>query len=205
MSINRTITVSVPAFSFDETIGVSAVVTTGAAVNLFGAAINGSIIDRLGYPGSNYPAQLSKDDRAMAASPFALVWSTMGTTAANNLTVIDCILQHGDSSGGGDMAYLSSGGVGQDATARSYWTTANSSAALYWTAGGATAPPRLHSNSAEYTLDRAKRYIRPVTTVTRAGATTVATDIMHCIQGITFKEFVYAPPSVLTYTTATST
>jgi len=54
-------------------------------------------------------------------------------------------------------------------------------------------------------LDRAKRYIRPVTTVTRAGATTVATDIMHCIQGITFKEFVYAPPSVLTYTTATST
>ncbi len=206
--INRHITVTVPAL--DTTFALVGKTTGGAASYLYGAEVPGGIIDRLGL-GNNAMNQLIPGDRPLAASPFAMAWSTVGSTATDNKTAVSVLLQHGDSSGGGDMAALSSGKTGQDAVARTYFSSANSSTFAVWAAGYSTAPPILHSNSAEYTLDGAKRYLRPLAIVTRAGATTstagggIAEFVMNLLQGITFKEFVYSPPAVLTNTVAVST
>jgi len=193
--INRNVTKSVPAFSG---IGLAYTCSTGDALS--GVALNGAIVDRLGLGGSAYPIQVRKDDRALVAAPFAFVFSSAFTTAASRQVVIDCQLQHGDSSGGGDMANLST----QDAaTSRTYWTTAHTTDMLNWTTGA----QYLHSNVSDYALDGAKRFLRPVTIVTKTYNSTVSdgTDQLKVVQGINFGEFTYAPPTVLSGTTATST
>jgi hypothetical protein len=206
---NRDITISIPCINtVPDTVGAT---TGGAGAFAYGTVIAGAIIDRLGLGGSAIPGglQIQKGDRAMAASPFAFVWSSVGTTGVGNRISIDCVLQHGDSSGGGDMAFLSSGGAGVDATTRNYLSSVLTTDMAIWTAGFATAPPQVRSNFAEYSLDRAKRFIRPLTTVTRPGATTstansIAEFVMNVVQGVTLKEFTYAPPTTVTGTTASS-
>jgi hypothetical protein len=195
--INRNIFKPVPAFT-----AVSTVFTCSTGDTLNGVAINGQIIDRLGLGGSTYNNQVSKSDRALVGGPFAFAWTTAGSTQANKQVMIDCKLQHGDSSGGGDMANLS---TQDDAVTRIYFSTAESTEFLRWSTG----PMQMHSNVSDYYLDATKRYIRPVTTITKGfNATSTAAgsvDLLYVVQGINLGEFTYTPPSVLSGTTATST
>src|SRR5574343_913379 len=83
---------------------------------LSGAAINGRVIDRLG---------LGRNRIYETAEPFIHVYTTVGSTAADQRVTLSVKLQHGDSSGGGDMADYSTGMTAPDVNFR---TTAESTA-----------------------------------------------------------------------------
>ena len=195
--INRNIFKPIPAFT-----GVNIIFTCSTGDALSGVAVTGQIIDRLGLGGSAYPNQVVKNDRGLVGAPFAFAWTTAGSTATNKQVLVDCQLQHGDSSGGGDMANLSTADA---AVTRVYFSTAESTEFLRWTTG----PMFAYSNVSDYALDAAKRFIRPVTIVTKNNlATSTAAgsaDFVYMVQGVNLGEFTYAPPSVLSGTTATST
>jgi hypothetical protein len=194
--INRNVIKTVPAFT-----AVNTVFGTGSTGDVAsGAVINGAIVDRLGLGGSTYTNQLRKDDRALVANPFCFAWSTLGSTEATHNVTVECKLQHGDSSGGGDMANLS---TDNDASPRTYYSTALTTDMAAWSSGAMY----LHSNVADYELSAAKRYLRPVSTVTvgfLATSTIAGPARLYAIQGITFGEFTNAPPSIVSGTTATS-
>jgi hypothetical protein len=195
--INRNVDKPVPAFT-----GVSVVFPVNSTGEIAsGAAINGEVVDRLGQVFASTP-QVGKSDFAQVAKPFAWAWTTVGSTEANQQVLIDCKLQHGDSSGGGDMADLS---TQENAVQRVYYSTAYSSVFLAWS----TAAKRMHSNVSDYQISSAKRFLRPVTTVTIGFAATStvagAGSLIQVVQGINFDEFTYSPPSTLSFTTATAT
>lgn len=111
-------------------------------------ATTGRIIDRLGD-------QLTQ--RFTVAMPFTLLQSTRGSTEADRLHTVGVKLQHGDSSGGGDMADYS---TGSQPDTRNFFTTARSSDMASWDSAGSTGAFRGMSNPAYYDLRAAKRYIR---------------------------------------------
>jgi len=181
-----------------------------------GAAINGSIVDRLGLGVTTGGNVLNQAEYCELAEPFCLAWSTYGTTAANQLVSVQVKLQHGDSSGGGDMAdYYPAGGTCSTSPSsgetsylsplRNYFTTAQTSDFRNWTTGAM----KYSNNPFSISLEYAKRFIRSVGYVTKTfGATATAaatTDQLNAVLGIRFGGFSADPPSLGTSSSSTST
>lgn len=110
-----------------------------------GTTFYGRIIDRLGdfIAGARY----------QAAVPSAQLWSSKGSTEADGLLQLGIGLQHGDSSGGGDMVKYS---TDQQPAVLSFGTTARSTDMSAWTTGEL----RLQTAPCVYDLRAAKRFIR---------------------------------------------
>lgn len=145
-----------PLFSTGNSTGNIVYSSSGAA---------GRIIDRL--------SSLFTKNRFFVAVPATLFYSSRGSTEANRQLTIGVKLQHGDSSGGGDMADYSTESQPAD---KVYFTAARTTAYQNWTTddidGGSTGPIRLMSDQSYYDLRAAKRFIRAVHTVTKNKATT---------------------------------
>lgn len=121
----------------------SAVVSAGAETTAFGR-----VIDRDRFPiGARY----------QFAVVGAALHSTRGSTEADRKLTIGAKLQHGDSSGGGDMADLS---TAQQADTRQYFSTARTTDMKQWDGGESSGEVYAASNPAVYDLRAAKRYIR---------------------------------------------
>lgn len=120
------------------------------------ASLSGRIIDRLSD---------GLVSRYTVAQVGAYLWSSRGSTEADRLLTLGIKLQHGDSSGGGDMADYSTGSTPTDQT---FFTTARSTEHTAWSTGpfyGQTAP-------GTYDLRAAKRYIRTVVSARKNKVTT---------------------------------
>lgn len=157
--------------------------STGNAAPSSDAAvgISGRIIDRLS-------AQLTP--RFTVAWPFTELNSTRGSTEANRQVSVGVKLQHGDSSGGGDMADYSTGSQPDN---KVYFTTARTSDMAAWSTGesdggGSTGPFRGASAPAYYDLRGAKRYIRAVHIASKNRVTTESSgdEQARISGGITF-------------------
>ncbi len=121
---------------------------------------NGRVIDRL--------SDLFTNGVPLVASPVTNVYSSRGTTSLAPKLVLGVKLQHGDSSGGGDMADYSTGSQPDDKT---FFTSARTTSYSQWS----TEAARLQSNPSYYDLRAAKRYIRAVHTVDKCDITTEST------------------------------
>lgn len=111
---------------------------------------NGTIIDRLRQPlGTHYEACVVG----------AWIASTRGSTEADRKLAVGLKLQHGDSSGGGDMADYSTGSQPSD---RQYFSTARTSDMAQWDASESTGPVYAVSDPGYYDLRVAKQYLRVV-------------------------------------------
>lgn len=156
---------------------------------LSGAAINGRVIDRLGL-GSKYMFR--------AVAPAICVHTTVGSTAADQKVALDIKLQHGDSSGGGDMADFS---TGLQPGTRTFLTTAMTTPMQNWSTGA-----KFFDHRAEYEITAAKRYVRAVGTWTRGGSATSTAagsiDTQYAYLTLNFKE---ADNSPFVDSTSTST
>ena len=121
----------------------------------------GRIIDRLRQPagGARYQFAVAQ----------AFVNSTRGSTEADRKVTIGVRLQHGDSSGGGDMADFSTGGT---EAARQYFSTARSSDHASWDGSESTGPLYAASDPSVYDLRNAKRYLRVAVPVLKNRVTT---------------------------------
>lgn len=125
------------------------------------ASINGNVIDRLRFPlGTHYSAAVVQ----------AFLESTRGSTEADRKLALGVLLQHGDSSGGGDMAELSTGARPRE---RVFFSSARTSEFANWDAAESTGPTYLASHAGYYDLRAAKRYVRAVV---RAGKNSVTTE-----------------------------
>lgn len=114
------------------------------------ASFNGRIIDRTRFPlGANY----------IYAAPSASLVSTRGSTEVNRKLAVGVKLQHGDSSGGGDLADFSTANQPSD---RQYFSSARSTDGQAWDASESTGTVYAVSNPAVYDLTAAKRYLRVV-------------------------------------------
>ncbi len=166
--INRLSGVSVPGVAAQQK-----VFTCSTGDVLSGAAINGRVIDRLG---------LGRNMIYETAEPFIHAYTTVGSTALDQKVTLSIKLQHGDSSGGGDMADYSTGMQSADAIFR---TTAESTAYQNWSTG-----PQFWGHDSEYNIIAAKRYIRPVGVWTRGGTTTStaagSVDYQYVTLGVRF-------------------
>lgn len=175
--------------------------TNSTGSYLSGADIVGKIVDRLGQlsSGGNGTGLLGFRDRALCVEPFMFGHTLIGSTfAARNINAY-VKLQHGDSSGGGDMADYST----QDQPVTTNWlSSALSSDQASWTTGKVV----FNTNPCQYELSGAKRYIRSVGNVTKFGASTCSSgdDLLVVAMGMTFREFTYSNPSNTTTSTASS-
>jgi hypothetical protein len=156
-----------------------------------GAAINGRVVDRLGLGGGRIFEYCQSG---------ISVHTTVGSTAGDKRVTLSIKLQHGDSSGGGDMADYSTGMQNAD---QNFFTTAESTAYQNWTTGV------MHlSHQSWYNVVPAKRYVRPVGVFTRGGVTTStaagSVDYMWADLHLNFSKVDYAPP-LLSTSTSTST
>jgi hypothetical protein len=166
---------------------------------LSGAAINGKVVDRLGLVTSVAGATaLGTRDRALIVEPFCFA-TVQGSTSTLKNVGVDIKLQHGDSSGGGDMADYTT--QDQPVTAQ-YFGTAMTTDMVNWTTGTFVA----HSNPAQYELTGAKRFLRTVGTVTKFGvSTSTGTDGMPVVLGLDFREFTFSNPNPVSTSSSTST
>ena len=164
-----------------------------------GAAINGRVIDRLGLVFATAGAvALSPRDKPYTVEPFCFA-SVPGSTSTLKNVSLDIKLQHGDSSGGGDMADYTT--QDQPVTAN-YFNAAMTTDMVNWTTGSFI----VHSNPAQYELTGAKRFIRAVGVVTKFGvSTSTATDGTPVVLGLNFREFTYANPATVSTSSSTST
>lgn len=193
MSINTHLGKTVPGLAAVSTVYAC---STGTAAS--GAALNGVVIDRLGLKTYHLP----QGETYHVAEPFASIFTTVGTTWANRKVTIVTKLQHGDSSGAGDMADLVTAASTAPSATASYWSTAMSSEHAIWTTG----IPYAGSLSLSYNLSQfAKRYIRPVATITVPGNTTGAGDVWYVNMGVRFSEGYASPPVASSTSTSTST
>lgn len=120
----------------------------------------GRIVDRLRQPlGTHYGAVVAG----------AWLHSTRGSTEADRKLTIGVKLQHGDSSGGGDMADYSTGSQPAD---RTYFSSARSTDHLSWDASESTGEVFAASNPGVYDLRGAKRYLRIAVPVFKNRVTT---------------------------------
>jgi hypothetical protein len=147
-----------------QTCSTGAQVFASTANQLMVAALgtitaNGRIIDRL----YDLPASYS------VASPVATLASTRGSTEADRRLTLGVKLQHGDSSGGGDMADYSTQFTPDD---RNFFSTVRTSDYANWDASRSTGPFYGQSNPAYYDVRAAKRYIRMVGTYGKNKVTT---------------------------------
>lgn len=123
--------------------------------------INGNIIDRFAEPlGIGYKV----------AMPSAMLRSTRGSTESNRQLTLGVGLQHGDSSGGGDMADYSTGSRKDDVV---FFGTARTTDMKSWDAGYSTGLiTGIASAPTSYDLRAAKRYLRTVVTASKNKVTT---------------------------------
>ncbi len=195
---NRELGKCIPAFY-----GSKAVYSCSTGDVASGSAINGSVIDRLGLgqPTAGLNA-LGTRDRPLTAMPFLFGWQVTGSTFVGKNVTVAVKLQHGDSSGGGDMADVTRAD-GATATAANFYNSTLSTDYQGWT----TAPIEVFSNPFFYELSGVKRYVRAVGTVTKfSGATTTeGTDTIRCKMGIYFGEDTYQLPALVTTSSSTST
>jgi len=132
-----------------------AIVSAGSETTAYGR-----IIDRLAMPlGALY----------QVAAPSAWLHSTRGSTEADRKLTIGVKLQHGDSSGGGDMADYSTGSQPDE---RQYFSSARSTDHASWDATLSTGEVYAMSNAAYYDLRAAKRYLRVAVPVFKNRVTT---------------------------------
>jgi hypothetical protein len=154
--------------------------------------INGAVIDRLAL-GREYNGCMPFGTGSGAASTEADAKVTMGIK-----------LQHGDSSGGGDMADFSTQSTPTDAV---FGTSAQTTPMDLWTTGAMS----VFTRSGVYDLRAAKRYIRPVLTPTiefNATSTTASGNLLNVHTGVCLLEADEQPdrlPTVGVGTTSTST
>ena len=148
--INRHIGIIVPGVSTPQK-----VFTCSTGDVLSGAAINGRIIDRLGL-GSG---------RIYGTAEVGLnAHTTVGSTSGIKNFTLSVKLQHGDSSGGGDMADYSTGMTNQD---QNFFSAAETTAYQNWSTGV------IHLNHQSwYEVTAAKRYVRGVGVITKGGPST---------------------------------
>lgn len=123
------------------------------------AGVSGRIIDRLSELVDRYPV----------AMPFTVLESTKGSTEADRKVTLGVKLQHGDSSGGGDMADYSTGSQPSD---KSYFSTARTTDMKQWDGTFSTGGMRVASAPAYYDLRAAKRFIRGVHIASKNRVTT---------------------------------
>ena len=182
-----------PIVKFNSTADAIASPTAGTYVTA-----NGRIIDRL----------LSPLDTAFnVGMPSASWYSSAGSTETNRQIGIGVKLQHGDSSGGGDMADYSTGGTPEN---RVYFSTARTTDQLNWDATYSTGALYAASNPAYYDLRGAKRYVRTVVSVTKNKITTDTSgdELARVGATITFLAGAYLPLSAnlsSPFSTSTST
>lgn len=134
----------------------------GAQISSGGiATANGIVIDRL----------LDVDERYEGVVVAPTITSTRGSTEADRKLAMGILVQHGDSSGGGDMAEFSTGFRPQD---RVFFSSARTSAQANWDDEKSTGPfYSLRGIPGYYDLRGAKRYIR---VQVRAGKNSVTTE-----------------------------
>jgi hypothetical protein len=136
------------------------------------------------------------------AESFATIFTTLGSTFANRRLTVVTKIQHGDSSGAGDMADLINAVSTAPYATASYWSTAMTTEHTNWTSGLQYAA----GLSPSYELGQfCKRYIRPVSIVTVPGNTTGAGDVWYVNMGVRFSEPWSSPPIASTTSTSTST
>jgi len=153
-----------------------------------GAAITGDIIDRLTFK-QNYNAVL----------PFMAGYG-YGTTFANKKVTQAIYLQHGDSSGGGDMATYS---TDQNPRTLTFQTSAETTPMAHWSTG----LQRFYTADSAYGALGLKRFIRAVGTQLIAGGNTTSTadtNVIKTVLGLCFLS-PDASPLGNTNTTSTST
>lgn len=126
----------------------------------------GRVVDRTRFPlGTKY-------DGVVAQS---WVTSTRGSTEADRKITIGCRLQHGDSSGGGDMADYpttsTQSGVPTQVV-RQYFSTARTTDMLAWDATESSGALYAPSNPSFYDIRNAKRYVRVAVPVQKNRVTT---------------------------------
>lgn len=170
-----------------------AIVSAGAETTAYGR-----IIDRLRQPIG-----------AMYAGLVAGAWlhSTRGSTEADRKVTIGVKLQHGDSSGGGDMADYSTGSQQDD---RVFFSSARSTDHVSWDATESTGELYAASHATYYDLRAAKRYIRVAVPVYKNRVTTESSGDEQARVGasVTFVAGDRIPQRVDTYSpfsTSTST
>lgn len=120
----------------------------------------GIVIDRLG------PALGAMYNVAFPAGHFH---ASAGSTETNRRLSLGVKLQHGDSSGGGDMADYS---TQNQPAQRNYFGTGRTSDMQNWDETYSTGPLYAQSNAAYYDLRAAKRYIRVAVPVYKDKVTT---------------------------------
>lgn len=169
MSIVRDIGLVYPAFEERSLITCS----TGSQVFAGSTANNapsstavsgvaGRVVDRL--------YDLLASTRYQVAFPSAQLYSSRGSTEANRQMTLGVSMQHGDSSGGGDMVAYS---TASDQPSVTFFSTARTSDQLNWdTAFGSTGVFQGMSTPATYDLRGAKRYIRMVVYASKNRVTT---------------------------------
>lgn len=125
--------------------------STGSGRNS-GTGISGRIIDRLNEPFIT--------ERYTVAFPMAYLESTHGSTELNRQLAINVKLQHGNSSGGGDMADYTTGILTAPGAPAEVilFTTAQTTPQVNWSTGAV----RAASGQLGYDLRGANRYIRTV-------------------------------------------
>lgn len=183
--------------------GLKSVYTCSTGDVVSGAAINGNVIDREGLMHSAHGLNgLGQNDRYLTAAPILLAWQVLGSTFVGKAVSATVKLQHGDSSGGGDMADLALAGGGSPRV-NNFYNTGLSTDYANWTTGAV----EVYAPSDHYELGGAKRFIRAVGTLTKfSGATaTEGTDTFKVKMGILFGEPTYAPPAVTSTSSSTST
>ena len=160
----------------------------------------GNIIDRLSAPlGQLYTV----------AMPSAQLFSTRGSTEANRQITLGVKLQHGDSSGGGDLADFS---TASQPDSRTYFSTVRSSDHRSWDASISTGVLNAVSPPAYYDLRAAKRYLRVAVPVFKNRITTESSgdEQSRLSARVTFLGAGHAPEarvfgSFSPYSTSTST
>lgn len=170
-----------------------------------GADINGVVIDRLGLQSTAGGPHLSQYDRMLNAAPFMVAYSSVGSTAANAKVTLKTRLQHGDSSGGGDMADLAKPSASDGSKSVDYGLAAYTTAHQNWSTG----IRRFASAPNSYDLNMAKRFIRAVGTLTVPGNTTStaagSADLFKVYMGVVFNEGTFGPAAAHSTAASTST
>lgn len=124
-----------------------------------GTGIVGRIVDRLN--------DIASYDRYTVVMPGATLFASRGSTVADGKLVLGVKLQHGNSSGGGDMVDYSTGSIQPDTV---FFTTALTTSLACWT----TAPFYRASPPCYFDIRAANRYIREVISVSIDAATTAS-------------------------------
>jgi hypothetical protein len=148
------------AGGFFSTMHSTANVKSACTTDGLASVVAGRVIDRLG--------DLYTKDIPLVACPVTFFNSTRGSTQADRKLALGVKLQHGDSSGGGDMADYSTGSQPDD---KVYFTSARTTAQTYWTTGTFVG----QSVASYYDLREAKRFIRAVHSIAINNVTTEST------------------------------